>query len=125
MTKKDIIVFTLLAFALIAITGTFSIQGVDGNSMSPSFSSGDYILVMANKAPKDGDVVILDTSRISKYKQKSEHIIKRYYADKSKTGYYVLGDNPSVSYDSRYFGEVEKEAYEGCVVFNITQFKVP
>lgn len=125
MSKKDVILFISITFVLIAVTGTFSIQGVDGNSMSPAFSSGDYILVMTNKVPKDGDVVILDTSKISRYTQKSEHIIKRYYADKSKTGYYVLGDNLSVSYDSRYFGEVEKEAYEGCVVFNITQFKVP
>lgn len=125
MNKRDIIVFTLLAFALIAVTGTFSIQGVDGNFMNPAFSSGDYIFVMRNTAQKDGDVVILDKSKISRYTQKSEHIIKRYYAEKSKTRYYVLGDNPSVSYDSRYFGEVEKESYEGYVVFNITQFKVP
>lgn len=121
MTKKNILSFTAVMFLVILLTSTFSLGHVSGHSMDPTFDDGDYVLIMNKKAPSDNDVVILDTSKIAKFDHDVPELIKRYYKDKSTNGYYILGDNSAASYDSRYFGEVEKDSYEGSVILNITK----
>lgn len=71
---------------------------------------------------KDKDVIILDTSKIPEFEHDVPEIIKRYYADKSTDGYYVLGDNTDASYDSRYFGETPKDAFVGVVLFKFRMY---
>ena len=114
MKKKAIIIFILLLIIIVSP----EIQCVSGKSMQPTLHDGELLVVSKYITPKDGDIVIIDTSKVPNYEQDSEHIIKRYYEALSTDGYYVLGDNASCSYDSRYFGEIPKEAVEGVVLYH-------
>lgn len=105
----------------ITISSHVSLQQVSGHSMDPTFHDGDYIIVTDLATPKDNDVITLDTSYITNYEEDGKHIIKRYYESKSTDGYYVLGDNSAISYDSRYYGEAPKEALEGVVLVDLSK----
>ena len=109
------IVIVTLVIIILGWSGMLCLGRVQGNSMMPSFLDGDYIILSKWVTPKDKDVIILDTSKIPE-------IIKRYYADKSTDGYYVLGDNTDASYDSRYFGETPKDAFVGVVLFKFRMY---
>ena len=116
--------FFLIGGFLLAwcISLRYDVQQVSGNSMNPTFCDKDIILVELNAIPKDSDVIVFTTSYIENYEVDGEHAIKRYYEKYSTNGLYVMGDNAAVSYDSRYYGEIPKEACEGVVLCNITQY---
>ena len=114
---KILIPVTIVAVIIAVITNVFSFGTVQGTSMIPTLNDGDMIISIKHVTPKDGDIIVIDTSKLPDYKNNSATIIKRYYADKSTDGYYVLGDNSQVSYDSRYFGEVPKEAVKCVTLF--------
>lgn len=118
--KKYIFYFSFLALAIWILT-RFSVTQVHGNSMTPTYSDGDYLIVDLKKEPEDGDVVIIDTTTIDNWNHSSTQIIKRYYTEYSTDGLYVLGDNPEASYDSRYVGEIDKDCLVGVVVFSRRQ----
>ncbi len=115
--KKYILYFSLLALAIWVLT-RFGVTQVHGNSMNPTYSDGDYLIVDFKKEPEDGDVVIIDTSNIKNWNNSSTQIVKRYYAEYSTDGLYVLGDNSESSYDSRHVGEIDKECLMGVVIFS-------
>lgn len=115
--KKKIIFFLIIVIALLVLSSRYDIQTVSGNSMNPTLKDGDIILVDLNKTPEDGDILTIDAYKSSNWDQDSNYIIKRYYADYSTNGYYVMGDNSEVSYDSRYVGEFDKDSLNGVVVF--------
>ena len=108
---------------MLYITNNFSLHQVSGDSMNPTFESDQIIFVAKNIEPKDNDIIILNTSYINNYEASGKHIIKRYYKEYSINGYYVLGDNSAVSYDSRYYGEAPKSSIEGVVLFSFPSFK--
>ena len=103
------------------ILATFAISSTDGNSMYPTLKDGDTLLINTTVEPKDGDIIILDTSDMEGWENKSKQIVKRYYAKYSTDGYYVMGDNSEHSYDSRQVGEFDKECLLGVVVCNLSQ----
>ena len=103
------------------ILATFAISSTDGNSMYPTLKDGDTLLINTTVEPKDGDIIILDTSDMEGWENKSTQIVKRYYEEYSTDGYYVMGDNSEHSYDSRQVGEFDKECLFGVVVCNLSQ----
>jgi signal peptidase I len=117
---KETFVFLAVVLIVIVLMTHVRLEMVAGNSMYPTYKDGDYIIVTDWVEPKDNDAIILDTSYIEGYEEDGEHIIKRYYASKSTDGYYVLGDNSEVSYDSRYYGEAPKSALEGVVLVDLS-----
>ena len=92
---------------------------VNGSSMSPTLNNGDLIIIDTWKTPKDGDILSINTTWITNYDNEAGYIVKRYCEEKSTTGYYLLGDNSKVSYDSRFYGEVDKRGLQGVIVCSI------
>lgn len=124
---KLLILMVIVTVLIVTFNSTFRIECVDGSSMEDTLHNEDIILVNYRVSAddlSDRDIVILDTAYMKNYKQHSPSIIKRYYADLSTTGLYVLGDNAEISYDSRYFGEAEKEALRGKMVINFGDYPV-
>lgn len=82
--------------------------------MLPTLKPGDEILVTvakgAAKLPAVGDIVLLQHPNQPELK-----ILKRVTAERPKNHYFVEGDNPNESTDSRHFGEVSSELIHGRV----------
>lgn len=110
---------------LIAILGVvgffifFKIGFVSGDSMEPTLSSSDLVVVSRFSYPENGDIIA--------FKSNGDSLVKRvvagdgevYDGEYIKSGeYYVLGDNESSSVDSRYFGTITKEQILGVVCFH-------
>ncbi|HUC38739.1 MAG TPA: nickel-type superoxide dismutase maturation protease [Candidatus Acidoferrum sp.] len=90
-----------------------SIFRIRDRSMEPAVRDGDYVLVSRLSylfgRPKEKDIVVL------RYPGRKTIIIKRI--SKIRDGsYLVLGDNRSLSVDSRTFGPVRKDAIIGKVI---------
>lgn len=87
---------------------------VRGSSMSPTYNEGDRLFVShipyLLSPPKTNDVVIVKDPRTSRL------LLKRITKIKSDA-YFVTGDNPKVSTDSRTFGEVARKSIIGKVLF--------
>lgn len=88
---------------------------VEGRSMEPAFCEGQYVLARrdayAKHDPAPGDVVIMRDPRDT-----THLMIKRIAASSEQNQFFVLGDNPSRSTDSRAFGSIGKESIFGKVV---------
>lgn len=86
---------------------------VSGSSMLPAYSAGSKLLVSriiyVVRGPKIGDVVVLRDLRGGRL------ILKRIKSE-NRDGYWVEGDNPAGSTDSRSFGPVKKEDMIGKVM---------
>src|SRR5687768_14403793 len=91
---------------------------VHGSSMSPTFQPGDKLFVSKFYyrifAPKVNDIVIVKDPRDGKLLLKR---IKKI----TKQGYYIVGDNPKTSTDSRAFGEIDRNKIVGRVLFRYFQ----
>ncbi len=86
---------------------------VRDSSMRPSLSDGDYVVVSLLhyifSHPKPRDMVVL------KHPKKDLFIVKRIERE-TPYGYFVLGDNTTLSEDSRAFGTVDKSSIVGKVI---------
>jgi signal peptidase I len=108
---------------------------VTAHSMSPSLIPGDHVLVIKPllfvNGIKKGDVIVVDKDMITaaamaKNDRLDLHIIKRVISvsnDADNEYYYIAGDNSDVSYDSRHFGAVPREAVLGKAVSVFYPFK--
>ena len=86
---------------------------VKDNSMRPSLTDGDYVIVSQLhylfSKPKARDMIVL------KHPKKDLLMIKRIDRE-TPYGYFVLGDNIAQSEDSRSFGTVDKSLIVGKVI---------
>lgn len=94
----------------------FARYRVDGESMAPSFSPDERVVV--NKLayrfsqPRAGDLVVVRDPR-----EPERLLLKRIGGAAGDDRWLVLGDNAGSSTDSRDFGPVERELIVGKVWF--------
>ena len=88
---------------------------VSGDSMKPAYPAGSCLLVnrLIYKfiSPKVGDAIIARDPR-----DRDRLLLKRVMK-KDENGFWLAGDNPSESTDSRIFGSVERDLIVGKVLF--------
>ncbi|MDO4811018.1 MAG: S26 family signal peptidase [Eubacteriales bacterium] len=113
LTKIIIIISAILLASFAVFVSVFDVYSVKGTSMEPTIMDGEYVIVKPNAKPNDNDIVVCDTATVY---LKDKYIIKRYDAEKSTVGLYVVGDNTSDSLDSRDFGQLPKKDCNGVVV---------
>ena len=88
---------------------------VEGESMAPSVSPGEHVLV--NRAiywiskPKAGDLVVMQDPREPK------RLLLKRIDEARENSFEVVGDNPMASTDSRTFGPVPRDLIVGKVWF--------
>lgn len=123
----EFIKFTIIALVIIVPIRIWVAQPfiVNGQSMDPTFSDGDYLIVdeISYKftEPKEGDVIIFRypnnpskffIKRISGLPNQTLEINEKTIVLKDNE-YFVLGDNSAVSSDSRMWGPVTENLIIG------------
>jgi nickel-type superoxide dismutase maturation protease len=88
---------------------------VQGDSMRPTLEPGDWAVATAGGRVRKGDVVVLERPD-----RPGLEVVKRVTGAPSETGlgfdeWFVEGDNPQESTDSRTFGAVPRSAINGRV----------
>lgn len=79
--------------------------------MEPTLSAGDWILARRDGRARAGDVVVLE------HPGRAGLLIVKRVAELRDGGFWVLGDAPDASTDSRHFGAVP--AVVGRVVWRV------
>ncbi len=87
----------------------------EGRSMSPALKDGETVLVDREAKIEVGDIVVAKHP----FEQTSE-IVKRVERINEHGHYFLVGDNPEDSNDSRHFGAVTKEYISGKVVARLS-----
>lgn len=64
---KDIIVFVLSFFLFMTIAHFIRFPEVDGNSMYPTYNSGDRLVVLYTKNVKNNDIAVLWNDQVNEY----------------------------------------------------------
>ena len=80
---------------------------IDGPSMLPTLQSGEWWLARRKRRIRPGDVVVL-----SHPKRHGFLVVKRAVSPDGD-GWWVEGDNPGASEDSRQWGPIAPEAIRG------------
>ena len=75
---------------------------VAGGSMAPTLRAGDWVLVRRSSRVDVGDVVVLE------HPHRPGLLMVKRVAEVRADGYYLLGDAPDASTDSRHFGAVRE-----------------
>ena len=83
----------------------------EGKSMNPTIKDGEVVLIDRDAEIKIGDIVVAKHP----VEQNSE-LIKRIEHINERGHYFLVGDNPEDSNDSRHFGAVAREFIKGKVV---------
>ncbi len=83
---------------------------VSGASMRPTLEPGEY-LVAVRRRPRPGDLVVVEHPARPGYE-----MVKRAIRIDDEGHWWVEGDDPAMSTDSRHFGTVRGDAIRGVVV---------
>ncbi len=93
---------------------------VDDHSMEPGLHPGDYVIVNTwayrKRPPAAGDIVVLRNPEAP-----SQFLVKRVASVSPAGGVVVVGDNATVSRDSRHFGPVARDLIVGKVRAHATE----
>jgi nickel-type superoxide dismutase maturation protease len=84
---------------------------VEGNSMLPVLQGGDIVL-----AKKTGDLKVNDIV-VANHPFRKTFIIKRITKITTDGKFFLSGDNPDESTDSRTFGEISEKDILGKVIY--------
>lgn len=76
--------------------------------MAPTYQPGNVVFGWNLRKPRVGDVVVA--------RQQNRDVIKRVQMTNPSGGYFLVGDNPSASTDSRVHGWVDSKAVQGVVM---------
>lgn len=90
----------------------FTTVQIIGPSMAPAMRTGDYWLVWRTKRLRPGDAALLRHPL-----RPDLLIVKRLVTQPEPGRWWVEGDNPVVSDDSRSFGPVAASAIVGRITF--------
>ncbi|MGH3975357.1 MAG: nickel-type superoxide dismutase maturation protease [Pseudonocardiaceae bacterium] len=74
---------------------------VCGPSMSPTLSDGDVVLISSRARPRPGAVVL------ARWPQRPDQLSIKRAVGRHGSGWWVLGDNPDGSIDSRHLGTAD------------------
>jgi signal peptidase I len=89
------------------------VMRINGESLSPEYQDGDYVLVASSwRKLSPGDVIVF---RNEKYGTMIKRLIATFAAGNSC---FVMGSHPR-SNDSRHFGAVPREDVIGKVIWHI------
>jgi nickel-type superoxide dismutase maturation protease len=88
---------------------------VSGRSMEPTLRAGDLVIVdlwsYRHRRPREGEIVLFSGTEPA-----SAPMVKRV-ANRTGSAFWLLGDNPEMSDDSRRFGPVPEERLRGRLVW--------
>ncbi len=84
--------------------------------MNPTLRDGEVVLVDRHAAVEVGDIVVAKHP----VEQRSE-LVKRVASINERGHYFLIGDNPADSNDSRHFGAVTREYIKGKVVARLSE----
>lgn len=84
---------------------------VAGDSMAPGLLAGDWVVIRRTRRVRPGQVVAFTDPRDPR------RVMVKRIQRATGSGWYVLGDNPPRSTDSRDFGSVPPTAVLGRVLF--------
>src|SRR2546423_12675721 len=108
--------FALAAVAVLALLRLrpFRVE-VRGDSMRPTLAPGDWCIATRGGRVEKGDVVVVERPD-----QPGLELVKRVTGAPGENGlgfdeWFVEGDEPSASTDSRHFGPVHQDAIRGRV----------
>jgi len=83
----------------------------EGKSMNPTLKDGEVVLVDREANIEVGDIVVAKHPI-----EQNGEIVKRVERINERGHYFLIGDNPDDSDDSRNFGAVTREYVKGKVV---------
>ena len=83
---------------------------IAGDSMLPTLRDGDWVLVRRTQRLRRGQIVAVRDPRVM------DRILVKRIVDQRLSGWWVLGDNPDGSTDSRSFGSIPTELVLGRVL---------
>jgi len=89
---------------------------VQGDSMSPSLRDGDRLVALTPR------LAAIRPGRVIAFRRDGELYLKRVLS-REGDGWFVVGDNPTRSTDSRRFGPVPDSAVEAVAVCRIVPFR--
>ena len=148
-------VIALIVIIIGFIINTFIGVGlcrVSGDSMNPTLSNRDFLLMLKNSTYNRGDIVVIKEGNKNIVKRiiampndkielwgsdvyvNNEKIIENYInteepinytslvKELSDDEYFVMGDNRNHSSDSRYYGTYSLSDIKGKIIFNQTNF---
>lgn len=87
----------------------------EGKSMNPTLKDGEVVLVDREAEIEVGDIVVAKHP----IEQTSE-VVKRVASINDRGHYFLIGDNPDDSVDSRHYGAVTRNYIKGKVVARST-----
>jgi nickel-type superoxide dismutase maturation protease len=90
---------------------------VAGDSMSPTYASGDWLIVRWSGRYKAGEVVVVE-----RQERPGVFLIKRIIRHEGEK-YWVEGDNKNSSIDSRQWGDLYSQEIRGKVLFRFRKAK--
>ena len=84
---------------------------VSGDSMHPTLHSGDFCLVRQTRSIEPADIAVV------RRPDRPDLLVVKRVVSRTPDGWWVTGDNPAASDDSRVFGVVPDDCVVGRVVW--------